>query len=92
MTLDNYTAPQCMEAGEGFFVEGRVSSGLKLDAVTVGVYDRNNHQVTGGTAYPGTYTTIFQLDASVKIRGLSGGMYHYKVIVQDSEGEHQMLG
>ena len=40
VTLDNYTAPQCMEAGEGFSVEGRVSSGLKLDAVTVGVYDR----------------------------------------------------
>ena len=92
VTLDNYTAPQCMEAGEGFFVEGRVSSGLKLDAVTVGVYDRNNHQVTGGTAYPGTYTyDLSALDASVKIRGLSGGMYHYKVIVQDSEGEHQML-
>ena len=92
MTLDNYTAPQCMEAGEGFFVEGRVSSGLKLDAVTVGVYDRNNHQVTGGTAYPGTYTyDLSALDASVKISGLSGGMYHYKVIVQDSEGEHQML-
>ena len=63
-----------------------------MDAVTVGVYDRNNHQVTGGTAYPGTYTyDLSALDASVKISGLSGGMYHYKVIVQDSEGEHQML-
>ena len=92
VTLDNYTAPQCMEAGEGFSVEGSVSSGLKLDAVTVGVYDGNNHQVTGGTAYPGTYTyDLSALDASVKISGLSGGMYHYKVIVQDSEGEHQML-
>ena len=92
VTLDNYTVPQCLEAGESFSVEGRVSSGVKLNSVTVGVYDGNNHQVTGNTAYPGTYTyDLSALDASVKISSLSGGMYHYRVTVEDSEGQHEML-
>lgn len=92
VSLNAYTEPQCLEAGESFSVQGKITSGLPIQSVTVGVYDRNNHQVTGATAYPGTYAyDLSELDASVKVSSLSGGMYHYKVIVKDSEGEFDLL-
>lgn len=50
--LSGYSEPQSINAGESFAVRGTVNSGLPLKSVTVGVYDRNNNQITGGVAYP----------------------------------------
>ncbi len=91
-SLSGYSEPQSINAGESFAVRGTVTSGLPLKSVTVGVYDRNNNQITGGVAYPGTKSyDISALDASVKISGLTGGIYHYKVMAKTAKAESVLL-
>lgn len=90
--LSGYSEPQSINAGESFAVRGTVNSGLPLKSVTVGVYDRNNNQITGGVAYPGTKSyDLSALDASVKISGLTGGIYHYKVMAKTAKAESVLL-
>lgn len=92
VVISDYTVPQSLDVGDSFPVEGKITSGIPLQSVTVGVYDRNNHQVTGGTAKPNAYEyDISALDSSVKISTLSAGMYHYKVIIEDAEGEIDLV-
>ncbi len=64
--LDNYEvtfrqlySSLSMEAERDFLL--REELWIEVDAVTVGVYDRNNHQATGGTAYPNLYIRSFSI-------------------------------
>lgn len=92
MKLTSYTKPVSLHVGNGFSVQGRVSSGSKITKVTVGIYDSNGNGVIVRTAHPNTtYYYLENLDHRIKFGTLKKGTYWYKVTATDANGTETLL-
>ena len=92
LKLTSYTKPISLHVGNGFSVQGRVSSGSKLKEVTVGVYTEDGTKVIGCTAHPTiNWYYLENMDHRIKFGKLKKGTYYYRVTATDQNGTVTLL-
>ena len=93
LTMTGGTVMADITKGSAVSVQGQITSAVSdILRVTVGIYDANGNQVTGGTAEPNARTyDLSALDAQVAFDQLEAGTYEYRVTASNAAHTDHIL-
>jgi hypothetical protein len=86
LALRDKTVPSVIMEGDGFGVEGVISSNYRISNVTVQIIDANGNAVISKSAKPGGWGyDLIELDSSIKFGTLAPGEYTYRISATDEK-------
>lgn len=86
LALRGKTIPVQVTEGNGFGVEGVVSSNYRLSKVTVQILNSAGKAVISRSANPGVWSyDLIHLDSSIKFGTLAPGTYTYRISAKDEK-------
>lgn len=86
LTIKDQTKPSKVCVGDGFGVEGVISSNYKLSQVKVQVINSSGKTVLGQTVKPKTWNyDLIKIDSKIKFGTLPLGTYTYKITAKDEK-------
>ena len=86
LTIKDHTVPTKIRQGNGFGVEGVISSNYRISKVTVKIIDSNGNTVISKTVKPDKWNyDLAGVDASIKFGTLSTGTFTYRITAKDEK-------
>ena len=86
LTIKDQSVPASITQGDGFGVEGVVSSNYRISRVTVKIIDSNGSAVISKTVKPGKWNyDLAGVDASIRFGTLATGKYTYRITAKDEK-------
>ncbi len=86
LKVSSAEVPSTLYQGDGFSIDGKITSNYKIKKVTVSVVDSSGKTLLSASAKPKARSySIGNLDAKVKFGTLGTGTYTYKVTAKDAK-------
>ena len=86
LTIKDQTVPVNITQGNGFGVEGVISSNYRISEVTVKILDSGRNAVISKTVKPGKWNyDLAGVDSSIRFGTLTTGKYTYRITAKDEK-------